>query len=80
VIIAIKHLGDPGRQALVDTVVVLNRRERMLTFLYFFLCQALLCTNHYLRAHMNRSVEEGNGTNIASQYISCTQVAITLSG
>lgn len=63
VIITIKIFEDPGRQSLVDIMVVLHRRERKLTFLFVFLCQASFCSNHYLRAHMNRSVEEANGAN-----------------
>lgn len=46
-----------------STLVVLYRRERKLTFLFVLLPQALFCSNHHLRAHKNRSVEETNGAN-----------------
>lgn len=59
-----KTLGKPGRQALLTVwYSAIAKRERI-TFFSVFLCQELFCANHYLRAHVNRSVEKANGANI----------------
>lgn len=53
-IIAIKHLEIlEGRHWVILWSCYTEERG----CLSVFLCQALLCTNHYLRTHMNRSVE-----------------------